>query len=132
MIVEHIGFTVSAPKEMAKWYVENLGFIIQFEGGDEKNGMVFVSDENRSTMLELIKSPGVSAASEIIQNNSQLHIALKSENPIEDRKRLEAAGATFVGQTTVKNSKDILLMIKDPWGNYLQLAKREDENKFNK
>ncbi|MDP4178670.1 MAG: VOC family protein [Bacillota bacterium] len=132
MTVEHIGFTVSSPKEMAKWYEENLGFVIQFEGGNEKDGMVFISDESRSTILELLKSSETLPINELINHSDQLHIALKSEDPYADKERLVAAGASYVGEKIISNCKDILIMLKDPWGNYLQIAKREDKNKFNK
>lgn len=132
MVIEHVGFTVSNPLEIAKWYEKNLGCIIQFQGGNEDSGMVFISDSDRTSMLELIKSKGVKPTGEIITNSAQFHVAFKSENPENDRKKLEDAGAVFVGEAPVKQGGDVLFMLKDPWGNMIQLAKRGDKNKFNK
>lgn len=131
MKIEHIGYTVESPFVMAKWYEKNFDFEIKRTGGNAEDGMVFLSDRN-GTVIEILKSPEVKPISALINNNSQLHMAFKSENPYEDSKKLEACGATFVGKCPVKVEGDVLLMLKDPWGNVIQLAKRGKGNEIDK
>jgi hypothetical protein len=42
--IEHIGFSVEKPIEMAKWYHEVLGFNIKFSGQDDEKGVAFLTD----------------------------------------------------------------------------------------
>lgn len=131
MKIEHIGITVKNPFEMAEWYVKNLGFEIKRQNGTADNGMVFISDKN-GTIIEIIKAPGLKSTCDLLESSTQLHIAFKSDNPYEDSKKLQKCGAEFVGECPVKVGADILLMMKDPWGNTIQLAKRGKGNEIDK
>jgi hypothetical protein len=59
-----------------------------------------------------------------LKNPLQLHIAFKRQDPDEDCKRLINMGATFIEECAVKHEGEKLLLLKDPWGNIIQLAKR--------
>lgn len=132
MTIEHVGFSVSNPRKMAKWYEKNLGCRIQYVGGSEDNGMVFISDDEGDTFLELIKAPDVAPTKDVLQSPTQLHFAFKSDDPEEDKKKLVSDGGKFLGENPVKTGGDVLLMVEDPWGNVIQLVKRGKDKKFDK
>ena len=56
--IEHTAIASPAPKELAQWYVENLGFRINYD----YDGNFFVRAAN-GTMLEIIPSQGQRAVS---------------------------------------------------------------------
>jgi len=126
MIIEHLGISVSYPIKIAKWYEKNLGCKIQFlEGNDDGNKSVaFISDESNAKIIEFFKLPGILPLNNFIENPLQLHIAFRSEFPYEDSKRLIDEGATFLEECLYKHDGEILLLLKDPWGNTIQLVKR--------
>lgn len=57
--IEHIGIAVEKPTEMAKWYMEALGFNIQFSEEDEEKGVAFIVDCSDKVMLEFRELPNV-------------------------------------------------------------------------
>jgi len=126
LIIEHIGISVSNPTEMAKWYQDNLSCKILFmsENDNGDNAGAFISDESDSTILELFKLPNIAPIKNELKNPLQLHVAFKSQNPDEDCKRLIKVGATFIEECLVKHEGEKLLLLKDPWGNIIQLVKR--------
>lgn len=122
--IEHIGLCVSDPVAMAEWYQRVLGFNIVFSGADQEKAVAFVTDGSGHCMLELGRLPGIVPLHEVQTHPLQLHIALASDNPRQDADYLIANGATFVEEATFKRPGDELLLLRDPWGNSLQLAKR--------
>jgi len=120
--IEHIGITVGKPVEMAKWYHEVLGFNIKFSS----EGGAFLTDASDKVMIEFTKVKDAAPLAERINHHLQLHIAVKSEDPDKDAKELEAAGATFIAKCAVKRPEDKILVLRDPWGNTIQLVKRKE------
>jgi glyoxylase I family protein len=51
-------------------------------------------------------------------------VAFVSANPAADRDRLVAAGATVADDLVRTAAGDELVMLRDPWGVALQLARR--------
>ena len=128
MKIEHIELAVPAAHAMADWYVRNLGFQIRFSGGSEHDGVAFISDPDQDVMLELFSNPRVPPVDWSGLAPLTLHIAFRSEDPIADSTRLEKAGAAFVERNgRTPNPGDILILMRDPWGNVIQLARREKE-----
>lgn len=124
MTIEHIGITVSDPLKMADWYVANLGCKELHRDVDDKHRAVFLADGEGTTVLELIWQTGVKATSALLDNTSQLHLAFTSADPAADRARLEKAGAAFVSEMKGAHEGEILTMLRDPWGNCIQLVRR--------
>lgn len=122
--IEHIGIVVADPVEMAKWYQEVLGFNIIFSAQDEEKGVAFLTDCNNRTMLEFGKVPDVSPLTDRITHHLQLHIAFKSEDPEKDAEYLVSKGATFIEKCPITLPGENLIVLSDPWGNTIQLAKR--------
>jgi hypothetical protein len=125
--IEHIGICVEEPIEMAKWYLETLGFNIKFSAQDDEKGVAFISDGGDKVMLELGKVPGVLPLVRGMSHHLQLHIALKSEDPDGDAEYLVSNGAKFIERCPIKRPGENLIVLSDPWGNTIQLVKRRDE-----
>jgi glyoxylase I family protein len=124
MKIEHIGLSVSKPITMANWYVEHLGFTIRRKDGDDQKGLAFISDPSQETMLELFNNTVTPALQTYALAPSAIHIAVTSRDPQADLQRLVAAGAVHLEGDPNKPSGDILVLLRDPWGNVIQLAKR--------
>jgi catechol-2,3-dioxygenase len=122
--IEHIGISVDKPIEMAQWYKDVLGFEIKFAGEDSDKAVAFVSDAARKVMLEFGKIPGVNPLKDNTSHHLQLHIALKSVNPDEEAKVLVQKGAKFIEKCPITRPGDLLIVLEDPWGNCIQLSKR--------
>ena len=113
---------------MANWYVKHLGFTIRVIQGSDENGMAFISDPAQDVMLELFRNNVTPPITWEAMAPLTLHFALKSDDPLADATRLVEGGATFLERNTITpNPGDILILLRDPWGNTIQLAKREKE-----
>ena len=122
--IEHIGICVEKPLEMAKWYQETLGFNIKFSAQDDENGVAFITDGSDKVMLELGKVPNVLPLTKGISHHLQLHIALRSEDPDKEAEYLVSKGASFIEKCPIKRPGENLIVLSDPWGNTIQLVKR--------
>jgi len=125
MEVEHIGFRVSEPISMAKWYAENLGFQVKRQNGDDSSGGAFVLDNSGKVMLEIFADPKVKAFEPDSRNPLTVHLAFASENINQDIMQLEEAGAQFVEKNTNESTGDHIALMLDPWGNSLQIVQRK-------
>lgn len=122
--IEHIGICVEKPIEMAKWYQETLGFNIKFSAQDEEKGVAFLTDGSDKVMLELGRIPNVLPLTKGMSHHLQLHIALKSEDPDKEAEYLVSRGAAFIEKCPIKRPGENLIVLSDPWGNTIQLVKR--------
>ena len=123
--IEHIGISVKEPIKMANWYQETLGFDIKFWAEDDEKAVAFITDGGDRTMLELGKLPDVLPLAEGLSHHLQLHIALKSDDPDKDAEFLVSKGARFIEKCPITRQGENLIVLSDPWGNTLQLAKRK-------
>ncbi len=122
-VVEHIGIMAAAPLAMAAWYERVLGFETRASSENGGSANAFVADAG-GTMLEFGKNPGAETLAERLTDPLQFHIALKSDDIEADALRLAAEGAIRLGDVRTTAKGDRLLLLKDPWGNTLQLAQR--------
>jgi len=125
--VEHIGIAVEKPIEMAKWYKDVLGFEIKFSGEDSEKAVAFITDADNKVMLELGKIPGLNPLYNSLSHHLQFHIALKSDDQDTDMKFLIQNGAKFIEKCPITRADDYLVVLKDPWGNCIQLSKRGNQ-----
>jgi glyoxylase I family protein len=126
MKIEHIGLSVDKPISMAKWYVENLGFVIRRQNGDDHKGLAFISDSPHGAMLELFDNNVTPALKGYALSPLAVHIAVTSADPAGDVARLVKAGAVHIEGDPNKPTGDILVLLRDPWGMVIQLAKRAE------
>lgn len=111
---------------MAQWYKRVMGFNIKLSSLDDEseNSVAFVADGEERVLLEFGKVSGVERLSSRTNHHLQFHIAVKSNDPDEDTKYLVDHGATFIETCPLTMSGDHLVVLNDPWGNCIQLVKR--------
>lgn len=127
MEFEHIGISVSDPHKMAQWYINNLGFKLKLKWGDDKEGAAFISDKSNKIMFELFSLPEVEKCKADLKNPLKIHLAFTTENIEEDMKKLTNNGASFVEECKRKGPGDKIFLVKDPWGNIIQLLQRKKD-----
>ncbi len=101
-----------------------MGFNIRFSAQDEEKGVAFLTDGSDRIMLEFGRVPDVLPLAEGISHHLQLHIALKSEDPDKEAEYLVSKGAAFIEKCPIKRPGENLIVLSDPWGNTIQLVKR--------
>jgi uncharacterized glyoxalase superfamily protein PhnB len=123
--IEHFALQVPDPVAMADWYVRHLGFSIVRSGGEPAHAR-FILESSRSVMLEIYCNPRIPVPDYEAMNPLMLHLAFVCGDPAADRDRLVKAGAKVAEDLTTNSAGDQLVMLRDPWGVALQLAKRFD------
>ena len=126
MKIEHVGYMVQNPLQVAAWYCQNLGFKVA-RGMQATPFTHFLLDSSGSSMLEIYNNPAAQVPDYASMDPLVLHVAMDvGVESIEGaRDRLLAAGATLYSDLGVTPAGDQLVMLRDPWGLALQLAKRK-------
>ncbi len=124
MKIEHLALNVSDPLNMARWYVEHLGFTVKRRMMDSPFAH-FIADESGTVMLEIYGNAGAAKLDFPSVEPPALHLAFVSHDVAADVKRLTAAGATIVADVHELPPGDTFAMLRDPWGVPLQLVKRK-------
>jgi glyoxylase I family protein len=119
--LEHTAISSPDPQKLARWYVDHLGFHINFS----YNGNYFVKAPNGS-MLEIIPSEG-SRPPQVMADNKKpgiRHLAIASDDFDQAHESLKSKGVHFLGDPifTMGNK---LLFFNDGDGNLLHLIQRE-------
>jgi glyoxylase I family protein len=115
--LEHTAIASPDPKRLADWYVQILGWIINYE----YDGNYFVKAPN-GAMLEIIPSQG--AAPETAMRTPGLrHLAVMVQDFDQAHAELKAKPVEFAGEPfEVKGNR--LVFFKDADGNLLHLIAR--------
>jgi catechol 2,3-dioxygenase-like lactoylglutathione lyase family enzyme len=125
--IEHIGLVVKDSEGMARWYNEALGFIV-LNSFDTQNGHVaFIKCSQSGLIFELITDKTLAPIEDALTHPLQLHIAFKSSDIEADKNRLRGLGAEFVTDCATSDPDATVLIVKDPWGNFIQLARRKED-----
>ena len=120
--VEHFACNVSDPAAMAAWYVAHLGMRIVRRNAAPPQ-IHFLADAAGRVVMEIYSSSADAIPDYRAMHPLRFHLAFAAPDPDAARAALIAAGATFLEeQTTADGSR--LLMLRDPWGLPLQLARR--------
>lgn len=122
MKLEHVAINVSAPNEMAEWYVKHLGMEIVRKNNTPPY-IQFIGDGSGKILIELYSYTTAPVPNYAEMDPLVLHFAFVSDDPTADKERLIAAGATFHQESTHDDGTR-LIMLRDPWGTSLQLCKR--------
>jgi catechol 2,3-dioxygenase-like lactoylglutathione lyase family enzyme len=124
--IEHIGLVVKDSASMARWYHEALEFLVLNSFEKENGHVAFIQCSQTGLILELISDSTLACVEDALSHPLQLHIAFKSSNIEADKNRLLALGAEFVTDCTTADPDAAVLIVKDPWGNFIQLAQRKE------
>ncbi|WP_017730476.1 VOC family protein [Nafulsella turpanensis] len=122
MKLEHFALNVAKPLAMASWYVEHLGLRVVRQM-KEAPYTTFLADSSGRIMIEIYLNPANEVPAYREMNPLLVHLAFVSENPAEDSRRLQEAGAIQVTEQQLEDGSH-LVMLRDPWGLALQLCKR--------
>jgi len=114
---EHTALATPEPKKLAQWYVDTLGFRINYE----YDGNYFVRAPD-STMLEIIPSQGDAVATAMRAPGIR-HLAVAVTDFDAGHEELKAKGVTFLTDVMdVKGNR--LVFFADCDGNILHLIAR--------
>jgi glyoxylase I family protein len=121
--LEHTAIASPSPVKLAQWYVDHLGFHINFE----YDGNYFVRAANGS-MLEIIPSEGARAEhvrpEKTMRDPGIRHLAIDVQDFDAAYAALKTQGVNFVGEPYT-NSGNRLVFFTDCDGNLVHLIRRE-------
>jgi glyoxylase I family protein len=120
--IEHVALNVSDPVAIAAWYVEHLGMRVVRKTGSPQH-IHFLADAAGATVLEIYNNPADAIPDYASMHPMRFHVAWHTDDPDATKAALLAAGATFVDEPKLTDGSRIM-MLRDPWGLPLQLAKR--------
>lgn len=116
--IEHTAIASPSPATLAQWYVDHLGFKINFE----YDGNYFVRAAN-GAMLEIIPSEGARGSNKM-RDPGIRHLAIEVTDFDAAHAKLKADGVSFTGEPYV-NQGNRLVFFTDCDGNLVHLIKRE-------
>ena len=125
MGIEHIGLEVKDSDAMARWYHKAVEFIILNSFETETGHVAFIRCPQTGLIFELITNRTLACIEDALSHPLQLHIAFKTRDIEADKDRLLALGAEFVTDCPVADTDAKVMIVKDPWGNFIQLAQRK-------
>jgi catechol 2,3-dioxygenase-like lactoylglutathione lyase family enzyme len=120
--IEHLAISSPNPEKLAQWYVDHLGFRINFSYA----GNYFVRAPN-DAVIEIIPAANSLAAPQVVANNKDAgfrHLAIMVDDFDAGVAELRAQGVQMVGEPfeTLGNR---LAFFNDLDGNLIHLIKRE-------
>ena len=117
--LEHFAVNVADSKAKAQWYEDNLGFVLLRSGGS-----IFIADSSKNMMFEFYTNTGAP----LMQYDSISYMANHTAFVVGDmasaRVVLLAAGAKLQTDIAKTASSDLVMMMRDPWGQPIQFVKR--------
>lgn len=116
--LEHTAIASPSPARLADWYVQYLGFRINYE----YDGNFFVRAPN-GTMLEIIPSEGERAPQKM-KDPGIRHLAIAVEDFDASLQDLKGRGVHFLTEPYL-NQGNRLVFFSDSDGNILHLIQRE-------
>jgi glyoxylase I family protein len=127
MKIEHVGYMVKDPIQVAAWYCQNLGFRVA-RGMETSPFTHFLVDSSGEGMVEIYNNPAASVPDYASMDPLVFHVAFAvGDEAIETvRDRLLGAGAVIYSDVVVTPAGDQLVMLRDPWGMAIQLTHRKE------
>jgi glyoxylase I family protein len=116
--IEHTAIASPDPARLAGFYVDVLGFTINYRG----SSAVFVKAPD-GTMIEIIRAEGEAGAA-TPKTPGLRHIALRVTGFEAELAKLRAAGVTLEGEPVIKGGNQVVFF-RDPEGNLLHFIERE-------
>jgi glyoxylase I family protein len=119
--VEHTAIASPDPEKLAHWYVDHLGFHINFAYG----GNFFVKAANGS-IIEIIPAEGSRPPQDMASNKNPgiRHLAIAVDDFSAAWEHLKARNVTFLGEPFDLGTNR-LVFFNDGDGNLVHLIKRE-------
>ncbi len=122
MKIEHLALNVADPTAMGAWYRDHLGMRIVM-GLAEPPFTHFLADDGDAVMMEIYHNQTAEVPDYPSRDPLVFHLAFVSDDPVADKARLLAAGATEL-KDEILDDGSVLLTVRDPWGIPVQLCQR--------
>jgi glyoxylase I family protein len=119
--IEHAAIASPNPEQLAQWYVDVLGFRINYRSSNSRT--VFVKSEDGS-MIEIIESGGTADGAYRMNDPGLRHLALTVDDFEESCGKLKERGVEFLREPATHNGNS-LVFFADPEGNILHLLHRQ-------
>jgi len=119
--IEHVAIASLDPLRLALWYVEHLGFAINFQPPQTKTVFIRTAD---GSMIEIIESAPGTAPAPGMNPAGLRHLALTVADFPGTYARLKEKGVHFVTDPQIGGGSS-LAFFTDPDGNLLHLLHRE-------
>ncbi len=115
--IEHTAIASPDPAALAQWYVDTLGFVINYKGSTAY--FVKAPDE---TMIEIIGAEGARGP-DAMKAPGLRHLALTTVGFEAEYERLKSLNVTFLTEAEVRGGNKVVFF-SDPEGNILHLLER--------
>jgi glyoxylase I family protein len=119
--IEHTAIATPDPMKLARWYVDHLGFVINWQPPNTTTVFVKAPD---GAMLEFIESPTSLAGVAAMREPGLRHLAIAVSDFDAVYRSLAAAGVKFLAPPEKTNGNS-LVFFTDCDGNILHLLHRE-------
>ena len=119
--IEHVAIASPDPLRLARWYVEHLDFLINYQSAHSKTVFIKAAD---GSMVEIIESAPGTAPAEGMSAAGLRHVALTVADFPAVYARLKEKGVRFLTDAQTNNGNS-LAFFTDPDGNILHLLHRE-------
>ncbi len=119
--IEHTAIASPDPQRLAQWYVDHLGFVINYQS--KKSRTVFVKTPDGS-MIEIIESSGPVEAAPALRDPGIRHLALTVADFPAACESLKSQGVALLGEPQISGGNS-LLFFADCDGNILHLLHRD-------
>jgi glyoxylase I family protein len=118
--LEHAAIASPDPEKLAQWYVDKLGFAINYYSKSSRT--TFVKAPNGS-MFEIIQAEG-QRVPQTLKDPGLRHLALAVDDFSAAYAQLQAKGVNFLTEPATSKGNTIVFFT-DLDGNYLHLIQRE-------
>jgi glyoxylase I family protein len=118
--IEHTAIASPDPERLAQWYVDYLGFTINYKSKNSRT--MFVRTPDRS-MIEIIEAGSAGEASKMNDPGIR-HMALTVTDFPAACRKLQEKGVEFLSGPVTKDGNSVVFF-RDPDGNLLHLLHRE-------
>lgn len=119
--IEHTAIASPDPHRLAGWYVQQLGFVINYQSGTSKT--VFVKAPN-GYMLEIIEANDTPRAEQTFRDAGIRHLAIAVSDFDAVYAKLREGGVSFLTEPEASKGNKVVFFT-DPDGNYLHLLQRD-------
>jgi glyoxylase I family protein len=119
--IEHTAIASPDPERFARWYVDCLGFTINYQSKNSRTVFVRTPD---GSMIEIIEATGRAGELARMNDAGLRHLALKVADFPAACRRLQEKGVTFLTEPAQKGGNSTVFF-RDPEGNILHLLHRE-------
>src|ERR1019366_8609951 len=115
--IEHTAIASPDPERLAQWYVEYLGFTVNYRSKNSRTVFVKAAD---GSMIEMIEAERPAAGAARMNDPGIRHLALTVEDFEVACHRLRESGVTFLTEP-VRKGGNSTVFFTDPDGNILHL-----------